>query len=372
MTRQTRRRGEPLLLLALVIGTWVGGRAASWQSPYPAALPPAAAFAALTESRASRPPARPATGKSEAAKGAERAATWPVEVGPVGPVAAPASWPPATTGPSAPLSSRLAASQQLLLMAGLGYAFLPERDTPAGRPREAGRGWTPPFMLAGSGSATPSRWSGDGWLLVRGGDTARGAAGGAAGYGGSQAGAVVRFSLAPDSRYRPAAYVRLSGALGRGGDREAAFGLSARPLRRLPIRVLVEGRIQQEPGITRIRPAVAAVSELAPQRLPFGAEFEAYGQAGYVGGRNATAFYDAQATVDRPLLALGRDARLKVGGGVWAGGQEGASRIDVGPRASLRFDLGRVSARASADWRFRVAGNAAPGSGPAFTLSAGF
>jgi hypothetical protein len=44
----------------------------------------------------------------------------------------------------------------------------------------------------------------------------------------------------------------------------------------------------------------------------------------------------------------------------------------VGPTATLDLPLAGGSGRLSADWRFRLAGTATPGSGPALTLSAGF
>ncbi|MEP7223149.1 MAG: hypothetical protein ABI673_10855 [Novosphingobium sp.] len=55
------------------------------------------------------------------------------------------------------------------------------------------------------------------------------------------------------------------------------------------------------------------------------------------------------------------------------GAQRGASRVDVGPSAGIVLRLGdAAAARLAMDWRFRVAGHAAPASGPAVTLSAGF
>jgi len=38
----------------------------------------------------------------------------------------------------------------------------------------------------------------------------------------------------------------------------------------------------------------------------------------------------------------------------------------------MRAPIGKASVELSADWRFQVAGNALPGSGPALTLSTGF
>jgi hypothetical protein len=62
---------------------------------------------------------------------------------------------------------------------------------------------------------------------------------------------------------------------------------------------------------------------------------------------------------------------LSVGGGAWGAVQPGVSRIDIGPRASLRLP-GLQGARLVADWRFRIHGNAAPASGPSLTLAADF
>ncbi|MBS1239358.1 MAG: hypothetical protein H6R45_64, partial [Proteobacteria bacterium] len=59
-------------------------------------------------------------------------------------------------------------------------------------------------------------------------------------------------------------------------------------------------------------------------------------------------------------------------GGAWGGAQKGAARLDIGPSASLQLKLGEANSRVSMDWRFRVAGEARPASGPALTISAGF
>lgn len=216
-----------------------------------------------------------------------------------------------------------------------------------------------------------SHWSGDGWLLYRRGSGAPAAAAGLfPTYGASQAGGVIRYALAPSSSRAPQAYLRASRALD-FAQSEAAVGLSLRPLPGIPARLLGEARVQRDGGRTRLRPAAAVVSELPPVRLPLGAQGELYAQAGYVGGKNATPYFDAQATIERPLLATG-PAELRLGAGAWAGGQEGSARLDLGPRASVKLAFGEASSRLALDWRFRVAGNARPGSGPAVTFSAGF
>jgi hypothetical protein len=218
-----------------------------------------------------------------------------------------------------------------------------------------------------------SAWSAEAWLLLRQGGNVLNATGLVpATYGASQAGAVIRYQLAPESAHRPALYLRGSAALNGSHEREAAVGLSARPFARLPLVAAAEARVNQQPGGTRLRPAAFVYTELPPIALPLGAKGEFYGQAGYVGGNFASAFADGQLRIDRRFLTLG-NGELRAGGGVWGGAQKGASRLDVGPTATLGMPLvGTAGARLGVDWRFRVAGNAAPASGPAVTLSAGF
>jgi hypothetical protein len=63
---------------------------------------------------------------------------------------------------------------------------------------------------------------------------------------------------------------------------------------------------------------------------------------------------------------------MRFGAGAWAAAQPHVSRVDIGPHAELRLPLPGTNASLAADWRFRVAGNARPGSGPALTLAADF
>ena len=151
-----------------------------------------------------------------------------------------------------------------------------------------------------------------------------------------------------------------------------ALGLALRPIARLPVSLQGEARYTSAPAAHALRPAVLAVTELPPFTLPLGMRGEMYGQAGYVGGNYATGFADGQLRVDHRVLRLGK-ADLRLGGGAWGGIQKGASRLDVGPSLTFGQPLGGpASVRLGADWRFRVVGKAAPGAGPAVTLSAGF
>ena len=234
-------------------------------------------------------------------------------------------------------------------------------------------------MASAAAQATGSHWSVDGWLLLRPGGNSFNAPGAglpgavipAGFYGGSQGGLILRYFLAPGSRVSPALYLRGSSGIERPRGEEVAAGFSVRPIPGLPIWLMAEGRVTRTVNGTIVRPAAALVSELPPARLPLGTRAEAYVQAGYVGGRGATAFVDGQARVEHPLVRAS-SFELRAGGGVWGGAQRGASRLDVGPTATLAFRLGPVGTRLSADYRWRVAGNAAPGSGPVVTLSAGF
>ncbi len=276
-----------------------------------------------------------------------------------------------------------AVSHALLAMMGLSRMQLPPAlaslAAPARRPGDARAprlAQTGPAVdpLAPARRATPvpgaRRWSADGWLLLREGDL-RSPVPGQPSYGRSQAGAVLRYRLAPSPRHAPEAYARASAALRSPRDAEIAAGLSARPLAGVPLRVAGELRLADRPGGVEIRPAAYAVTEIAPIDLPFATRAEFYAQGGYVGGDFATAFVDGQARVTRDVARVGR-ASFAAGAGAWGGAQKGAARLDVGPTASVTFAIGSVFARVTADYRVRVAGDAEPESGPALTLSAGF
>ncbi len=246
-------------------------------------------------------------------------------------------------------------------------AMLPELLLHPGRARET---------LAKQGQTfNPSpRISADAWFLLRGAGAAVPTSplvAGTAGYGGSQSGAVLRYRLFLADPHRLSVFLRASSAT-YTPDREATLGLSARPVGSIPIVLQAEARLQSDGNGSRLRPAVQAVSQFPPIALPLGLRGEAYAAGGYVGGRGATPFYDAQGVIDHPLFGIGKSAEFRIGGGAWAGGQKGVGRFDVGPRASVSFRVKRIGVRAAVDYRARVTGHAAPGNGPALTLSAGF
>jgi len=221
--------------------------------------------------------------------------------------------------------------------------------------------------------AKPRRWSADTWAMMRkngAGPLPNGLM--PSTYGASQAGAVLRYRLAMNSKARPSVYLRTTSSMGMMRETAAALGASARPIPSFPMIAAVEARMVDQAGRRRMQAAAMAVTELPPFRLPLGFRGEAYAQGGYVAGKYATPFIDGQLRVDRGLVSVGA-IEARVGGGVWGGMQKGASRLDAGPGATIAFPLGRgTSGRVALDWRFRVAGDAMPDSGPAVTLSAGF
>lgn len=216
----------------------------------------------------------------------------------------------------------------------------------------------------------PSRWSMDAWALWRQ-DTTTPFVSGRPSYGRSQIGAVARYRLAPSNGHAPELHLRGSAAVDGAREREFAFGASVRPVPSVPVRLASEARVSETRGGTELRGAAYAVSEIPPVALPAGFSAEVYGQAGYVTGDAATPFIDGQARITRELASVD-DFRIEAGGGAWGGAQDDAARLDVGPSASVSFRIGPARGRVSADYRFRVAGDAEPSSGPALTLSAGF
>lgn len=357
-----RTRGEPLVLLAVVLSSWIGVRAIWWDNPFPPAVgamemplavlrlnpAPTVAGAAVLPALALLAPALPrpvlSSGGQGHASGERR-------------------------GDQPPLGRTAAASP----------SALPEPPgaripTPAPLPAPA------PFLpapLAPPALATPGRWSLDAWAFGRqGSDAAPVSQGRVPVYGASQAGAVLQYRLVPGSARDPRLYARAYRALVRRGESELALGASLRPVPLVPLRMAGEVRYTDAAFSNTYRPAAYAVTELAPLALPYGAQLEAYGQAGWVGGAGATGFADGQASITRslPLAARLSDNALRVSLGVaaWGGAQRDAQRFDVGP--TMRFDvrLGEVPARLTIDWRERVAGDAAPDSGVAATLSTGF
>lgn len=179
--------------------------------------------------------------------------------------------------------------------------------------------------------------------------------------GGSQGGARILWRFDP----RLAASIRTSAPIG-GVQRtaELAAGVRWQPFARIPVALTAERRqsFGRDPG----RSAFALFAEGGVYERPIVAGFnlDAYLQGGVVGFRDRAYFVDGSATLTRPLWR-----QFSGGVGLWGGTQPGLSRIDAGPRLSMRVG-GKM--RVHLDYRQRLAGTAAPGSGPVVTIAGDF
>jgi hypothetical protein len=125
-----------------------------------------------------------------------------------------------------------------------------------------------------------------------------------------------------------------------------------------------------------LRPSAFVITELPAIALPAGLSAEVYAAAGYVGGDAATGFADGQTSITRSVadfkLAPLDPVRVSLGAAAWGGAQRGVYRLDIGPTLRMDMRLGEVPARVSIDYREQIAGDAAPASGIAATLSTQF
>jgi len=368
-----RPRGEPLLVFGLVVGGWLTMRVMLWQPPF--GIPrPDAVLAGAAAARPNPPLAgiAPRLSANEPALASDPEPNHAPLVRPPGLLMRSAGDVPAPF--QAPSSPRIIVQDMLLSEAFAHMNLAPgivAQATADDPPVTDALATDEPLL--GQPAPQPdnsARWSGDAWLLWRGGGKGPLAAGQPT-YGRSQAGAVLRYRLASSSLHRPIAYARLTRALAGARESDVAAGIALRPVGVLPISVAVEVRVSERPAGREARPAAFAVTELPQLDLPLGLRAEVYAQAGYVGGRFATAFADGQTEIDARLGRFGH-AEVRAGGAVWGGAQEGAARLDVGPNATASISLGEARARVALGYRLRVAGDAAPKSGPALTISAGF
>jgi hypothetical protein len=189
--------------------------------------------------------------------------------------------------------------------------------------------------------------------------------------GGSQAGMRIAYPIASlGAGGQLKINARVSAPLGRRLGKEGAFGVALlRPLS-VPVELIVERRVALDNGGRNAFAAIAAGGVDALQVAgPW--TLNGYLQAGVVGARKRDAFADGGASLRRPV---GRAAGMPfdVGIGVWGAAQPGLRRLDVGPEAALRLHGSPVPLRVAAQWRFRMAGNARPASGPAIVVSSDF
>ena len=197
------------------------------------------------------------------------------------------------------------------------------------------------------------------WALLRGspgpGNLATGGT-----LGGSQVGGRLTYNFTPAL----AASLRSSSSVGGVRYAEVAAGVRWRPLASVPVALNIERRhaLNRWGG----RNAFALFAEGGVYQRPlFGiANLDLYAQGGVVGLKSRDLFFDGAATFTRPVWK-----NWSAGMGVWGGAQPGLYRVDAGPR--LTMDV-RRGIRLHADYRQRLAGEAAPSSGPALTIAGDF
>jgi hypothetical protein len=208
-----------------------------------------------------------------------------------------------------------------------------------------------------------SRFSGSVWALFR--PDSSGAPLGTGGtLGGSQAGVRLFYDPGPHGLSLTG---RLSAPLAMRLGREAAVGVG---LRGRQVGVLLERRIALDHG-ARNAMSLTVYGGISDVALPHGLRMDGYVQFGLVGARSRDGFGDGALRVVRPLAKSGT-FKLSVGGAVSGGAQPGVKRVDVGPELVGDILVAGRSVRLTVGWRERVAGNAAPGSGPSLGLGFGF
>jgi hypothetical protein len=252
---QERVRGQPLAVLMLIVGGWIAFRVMAWQPPHWNHAkhvhndPPSQIAASETALYGHGDPASHVAVAPVHAAGPD----YGIDRGPISPPAVylpfdprqpylsmdlvPAASqrgtgqiarPPRQAGavfhsvygaPGARIHDErpegramAAAGHQLMWMAALARMSVPpELASYVGQ--SSPEAPSPVPMSPGTAQKNGDRWSADSWLLLRqeGNQTL---ASGRPVYGGSQAGAVLRYHLAPTSGHRPMAYLRASQAMG--------------------------------------------------------------------------------------------------------------------------------------------------------------
>ncbi len=199
--------------------------------------------------------------------------------------------------------------------------------------------------------------TGSAWVAMRGGA----ATGGPVQLGGGQAGARLRLPVSASNRV--ALVGRVAAPLAGQGS-EAAVGVEWRPGGGA-VAVVAERRIALDRvgGATGLG-LVAGLDRAIGERMTV----EGYGQAGVVLRAGTQPYADGAV---RALYRVG-SGRLRLGIGSWGVAQREGARVDIGPSAVAVLPIGKQPVRLSIDWRQRVAGKAAPGSGLAVTLGSDF
>lgn len=190
-------------------------------------------------------------------------------------------------------------------------------------------------------------------------------------YGGSQSGFGVTWDIDRQRQDRDVSRFAIlaRGAIAHGdmSERELAAGLRWRPLTRVPLSLTIERRFRH----ARPNANAAYLAGGTSLALPHAFRLDTFAQAGILSGRAGGPFFDFSAQADRTFFQHAEHG-ASLGAGIWGGGQNDIFRVDVGPTVRTDVAISGGYLRVRADWRFRVAGEALPASGPAMTLSTSF
>jgi hypothetical protein len=197
------------------------------------------------------------------------------------------------------------------------------------------------------------------WAMMRDQPGAQGLANGGT-LGGSQAGARLLWRFDPHL----AASLRTSAPINSQRGGEVALGMRYQPFASWPVALTLERRHALGKYGGQNAFALFAEGGLYDRPMPWQSALDAYFQSGVVDFNDPDWFVDGQVAVTRPLWR-----NLSAGLGAWGGAQPGLSRLDVGPRASLRLGRGM---RVHLDYRYKLLGSAEPGSGGVVTLAGDF
>jgi hypothetical protein len=360
------RGGQPLKFLLVVLAGWMGARAALLWPGAPLAAPASASAPLRVAARDAETVGTPARTKPSEDTGAS--VTTPTPAAPLFAMAQPALLPMAPPPDIAPAPQALQISQLGSWRERIEVAAtttVPPSPPTAALPASPAQNAAPVEPALLPRPPGPSRWSASAWAVARGGSMAGNGVFGPAQLGGSQAGARIRYALART--------LSLSGRLStpfKGIGREAGLGIEWQPLTSpIPLSFLLERRFALDSG--RGGTAFGAITGINPTRVYGPLEVEGYGQAGVVVRNRRELYADGALRLLYPV-AENRRFRLSLGAGAWGGAQRGARRLDVGPAVVATVPTGGPTLRVAAEWRQRVAGNAAPGSGPALTLGTDF
>lgn len=143
--------------------------------------------------------------------------------------------------------------------------------------------------------------------------------------------------------------------------RQLSAGISWRH-HELPMQILVERRVALD-HVARNAFSLTAVTGVYDVPLGKKWRLDSYTQAGMVGVQSRDKFADTAISVARPVAR-----KTEAGFSIWAAVQPGVHRVDIGP--VVEFDVKPV--RIALSWRQRIAGSAAPDSGPAISLASDF